>query len=66
LSEVKKCPKCGGEMEIGAITGYGMANVGFKSGEKKTLRVVPKMNYTKAYSCKVCGYIEIYRKIRGN
>lgn len=58
-TEVLKCPKCGGEMEIGYMRdapwwrkGTSMWQVGFGS------RVY-------AYKCVVCGYIELWGKEDG-
>jgi predicted nucleic-acid-binding Zn-ribbon protein len=61
MSEVKKCPKCGGEMENGDIVGA-VRSVWFRSSEKTQWSgLASKTTSTKAYSCKVCGYVEIYR-----
>jgi len=53
-SEVKKCPKCGGEMEMGYLRdapywrrGKNLLQLGFG----------PRVF---AYRCKNCGYIELY------
>jgi len=53
-SEVKKCPKCGGEMEAGYLRdapywrrGKSLLQLGFG----------PRVF---AYRCKNCGYIELY------
>ena len=61
-SEVKKWPKCGGEMASGeAMVGYGVwgfARARFrlkKPGDKVGDRIIP-------YYCKSCGYIEFYKK----
>jgi predicted RNA-binding Zn-ribbon protein involved in translation (DUF1610 family) len=62
MSEVKKCPRCGGEMEGGSIRGYGFNPVWFASNERKGI-LGSKTTKTKAYSCKVCGYVEIYREV---
>ena len=64
MSEAEKCPKCGGEMEKGDIVGYGWASVVFKSRETKLLHgLASKETTTTSYSCKICGYVEIYRDI---
>jgi predicted nucleic-acid-binding Zn-ribbon protein len=58
MSEVKKCPKCGGEMEKGdCLFGYVLSvKLQYFSKEKELLQdsVVPSY-------CKNCGYIELYR-----
>jgi len=52
LSEVKKCPKCGGEMEKGEL--LPRSTLG---GFWKPKRILP-------YVCKRCGYIELYREMK--
>jgi uncharacterized Zn finger protein len=54
MSEVKKCPKCGGEMEVGYLfnapywtRGRSRWSFGWDG------RVF-------AYKCKNCGYVEFY------
>jgi hypothetical protein len=54
MSEVKKCPKCGGEMEIGYLRdapwwrrGKSLVAAGFG----------PRIF---AYRCKKCHYVEFY------
>jgi uncharacterized Zn finger protein len=54
MSEVKKCPKCGGEMEVGYLfnapywtRGRSRWSFGWDG------RVF-------AYKCKNCGYVELY------
>jgi predicted nucleic-acid-binding Zn-ribbon protein len=61
MSEAKKCPKCGGEMESGSMKGYGPT--WFASNDSKTWAGLSKTSQITAYSCKVCGYIEIYKKV---
>jgi len=63
MSEVKKCPKCGGEMEKGSLFGAsgsliqwsnktsGRIDWGF--GERKSIS---------AFLCENCGYVEIYKR----
>jgi predicted nucleic-acid-binding Zn-ribbon protein len=63
MGEVKKCPKCGGEMESGVIKGY-MAPVWFESAEVKGMLGFGKNSAVIVYSCKLCGYIEMYRHPR--
>jgi predicted nucleic-acid-binding Zn-ribbon protein len=62
LSEAKKCPKCGGQMESGIVRAHGLNPLSFASKEIKGL-LGAKVTQTIAYSCKVCGYVEIYRRI---
>jgi len=59
MSEVKKCPKCGGEMALGeALVGYGVWGFRLKKpGDYVGDRIVP-------YWCKKCGYIEFYKEMK--
>ena len=55
MSEVKKCPKCGEEMEKGKdLKGYGMHILLRKSGDLLGDIIIP-------FYCKNCGFIELYR-----
>jgi len=54
MSEVKKCPKCSAEMEVGYlrdapywINGTSLWHIGFG----------PRVY---AYRCRNCGYVELY------
>jgi uncharacterized OB-fold protein len=52
--EVKKCPKCGGEMEVGYLLGAPYWRRGRNLiGTRWEGRVF-------AYKCKSCGYVEFY------
>jgi hypothetical protein len=53
-SEVKKCPKCSGEMEVGYLDGA----YNWQRGRSYLqLRPGPRIF---AYACKNCGYVEFY------
>jgi len=60
MSEVMKCPKCGGEMKNGYVRGTG--------GEIYPVHFTDKVSFwgggnresTRALACKKCGYIELY------
>jgi len=52
--EVKKCPKCGGEMEIGYLPGA------FSWSAGKGLWRIRKPKRIFGYGCKNCGYVEFY------
>lgn len=59
MNEVKKCPKCKGEMEWRHIRGYGFRDLAisvgrFSSAEEKVTASV----------CKRCGYIELYKEMK--
>jgi len=51
-SEVKKCPKCGGEMEIGYLPGAWSWSAG------KSLWSIRRPKRIFGYGCKNCGYVE--------
>lgn len=52
MEETKKCPKCGGEMQIGEEGTHI-----WKPSSKKTF--VGAKTYH-AYACQTCGYMESY------
>jgi predicted nucleic-acid-binding Zn-ribbon protein len=54
MSEVKQCPKCGGEMEIGLLSS---AYYWTQGKSRWTTGIGPKVF---AYKCKNCGYVELY------
>lgn len=59
MNEVKKCPKCGGEMENQRLRSYGGADVSISGpgfwGKAKRVET---------YSCKNCGFIELYKEMK--
>jgi len=58
MSEIKMCPKCGGEMEKGKpMFVYGGVFRLTKKGDVVSDRVTPLY-------CKDCGYIEFYRQVK--
>ena len=59
-TEVRKCPKCGGEMEAGEdLTPFSIhwvRDVKFrKKGDEIGDKIIP-------FYCTACGYIELYKK----
>jgi predicted nucleic-acid-binding Zn-ribbon protein len=55
MNEVKKCPKCGGEMEKGRdLRGYGFITLR-KIGDWYGDKVIPLY-------CTNCGFIELYNE----
>jgi predicted nucleic-acid-binding Zn-ribbon protein len=52
MSEVKKCPKCGGEMEKAELL------------PRSTLGGIWKPRMILPYVCGKCGYIELYEKTK--
>ena len=56
MSEVKKCPKCGGEM-VEAETLIPKVTIFPKKGRWLGDRVIPTY-------CKNCGFIEIYKEMK--
>jgi predicted nucleic-acid-binding Zn-ribbon protein len=66
MSEVKKCPKCGGEMEKGTLFGDSKVMVGplpvkFTNKFSSSILLIGKKHRVDAFACKVCGYTEIYK-----
>ncbi|MDH5782751.1 MAG: zinc ribbon domain-containing protein [Candidatus Bathyarchaeota archaeon] len=58
MSEVKKCPKCGGEMKRGkGLVGYGSPIRFVKIGDLRG-------DTAFAFYCKNCGFIELYKKMK--
>jgi predicted nucleic-acid-binding Zn-ribbon protein len=57
-SDVKKCSKCGGEIEIGYLPGA------FSWSAGKSLWSIKKSLRIFAYRCKKCGYVEFYTEKR--
>jgi predicted nucleic-acid-binding Zn-ribbon protein len=53
-SEVKKCPKCGEEMEIGYLPGA------FSWSAGRSLWSIKNPLKIFAYRCKNCSYVEFY------
>jgi predicted nucleic-acid-binding Zn-ribbon protein len=54
-SDVKKCPKCGGEMEIGYLS---RAPFWLRGKSMYKFGVNPPRIY--GFACKNCGYVEFY------
>lgn len=58
MSEVKKCPKCGGEMVRVSRLSDGHAAVQLSNGLLSFEgKVIP-------YYCKKCGFIELYKEMK--
>ena len=58
MGEVKKCPKCGGEMEQGnRIAGFGGGITFAKRNDLVGDKIIP-------FYCKNCGYIELYKELK--
>ena len=69
MENLKKCPKCEGEMTLGTMySGAGIST--WKEGEPSRMKWLllsfnknafnPKKMSVKAYGCKKCGFIELY------
>jgi predicted nucleic-acid-binding Zn-ribbon protein len=53
--EVRKCPKCDGEMEKGkGLAGYGFVRYA-KKGDLRGDKIL-------AFHCEKCGFIELYKE----
>jgi len=59
MSEAKKCPKCGGEIEEERLRSYAGADVVISKPS-----FWGKVKKVKAYTCTNCGFIELYKEIR--
>ena len=57
MSEVKKCPKCGGDMEKGYLF-----SAGWVRGEPSFGWGFPEGKGIIAYRCKSCAYLEFYTR----
>jgi predicted nucleic-acid-binding Zn-ribbon protein len=58
MSEVKKCPKCGGEIVEGEfLKNIPKVTIFPKKGRRRFDRVIP-------FYCKNCGFIEVYKEMR--
>jgi len=59
MSEVKKCPKCGGEMDVGRGLIAGRTHfwevLFSKKGDWYGDKVIP-------FFCRSCGYIELHKE----
>jgi len=53
VSEAKKCPKCGGEMVEEDRFLFPFVKMAEEPGDKTIL-----------FSCKNCGYIELYKEMK--
>lgn len=60
MSEVKKCPKCGGEMKKGYVRGTGGQMYPVHFTDKVSLWGGGNREDTCALACRNCGYIELY------
>jgi predicted nucleic-acid-binding Zn-ribbon protein len=57
-TEVKKCPKCDGEMEQGEFSqAHVMRHRFLKKGDLLGDEIIP-------FYCKNCGYIELYKETK--
>jgi predicted nucleic-acid-binding Zn-ribbon protein len=64
MSEVKKCLKCGGEMQKGnLVVPIDGRFIKFTDRVSEPSWAMPKMEKVDAFACKSCGYIEIYKEM---
>jgi len=54
MSEVEKCPKCGGEMKSGGISTQGGFRI-LKQGDLQGDKV-------STFYCRDCGFVELYKE----
>jgi predicted nucleic-acid-binding Zn-ribbon protein len=59
MSDAKKCPKCGGEMERGLLGGAAQ----LWAAKRRSLVLGGDANVF-AYKCNKCDYIELYAEPR--
>jgi predicted nucleic-acid-binding Zn-ribbon protein len=59
MNEVKKCPKCGGKMEIGYLNN---AWRWMRGKSRWQLKVGPNIY---GHACENCGYVEFYLEKEG-
>jgi predicted nucleic-acid-binding Zn-ribbon protein len=59
-TEVKKCPKCGGEMKKGYVRATGAVLYPVHFAEKISFWGGGNDKNTCAFACKTCGYLEFY------
>ena len=60
MSEVKKCPKCGGEMDRGIV---GRARIGgdwFRWIPSESIWYMGSTEKAVAFRCRQCGFVEVY------
>jgi predicted Zn-ribbon and HTH transcriptional regulator len=58
MSEVKKCPKCNGEMVQGGFLKNLPKVIVFPKESRRSLnRVIPTY-------CRECGFVEIYKEVK--
>lgn len=56
MNEVKKCPKCGGDMEVGYL------NNASRWIRGRSLLAIRTEGRIFAYKCQNCGYAELWGK----
>ena len=62
MSEAKKCPKCGGEMEMRFLAGFGYASKLLSVSDGTWLP--GKREKVIAFACKECGFIELFKEMK--
>lgn len=61
MTEVKKCPKCNGDMELGYFT---YAHY-WKKGTGTSLLDFGRRTRVFAHKCRTCGYVELWGNEEG-
>ena len=61
MNEVKKCPKCGGEMEVGYLQ-----NAPYWRRGRSLWRAFGWNGRLFAYKCRNCGYVEFWGDKEGD
>jgi len=63
MSEVKKCPKCGGEMERRTLRAGGGGYFVELSDSESVWRI-GKHDRVVGFLCHECGFVELYRDVK--
>jgi len=60
-SEIKKCPKCGGEMREGKLRGAAGVYIRFDTSGSW---LFPSYESFEGFMCQKCGFIEFYKEMK--
>jgi predicted Zn-ribbon and HTH transcriptional regulator len=65
MNEVKKCPKCNGEVQKGNLftPRNGGTVIKFTDRESESLWILGNAKKVHALACKSCGYVENYKEM---
>jgi len=60
MSEPKKCPKCGGEMDRGILARAKFGGDWFRFVPSESVWYVGSGEKAVAFRCRQCGFVEVY------